>query len=123
MEAMKKINDLCHIIIGFSFVHAIGNLTDWNDFDTVGKFIAVPILSLFFGLCIGFCIEWIENVVVKSDYDVSDIVRTMFGAFFGGLTSVLFPNLNLFMNITLGISAMLCLVELYFLYKIYKQRK
>jgi hypothetical protein len=47
----------------------------------------------------------------------------MIGALFGGLTATLFPNLDLFMWVMLSISALLCLVELYFLYKIYKQRK
>ncbi len=120
---MKTINNICHYIIGFSFAHAIGNLTDFNDFDTMGKLIAVPVLSLFIGACIGFVIEWLENVATKQPYDLTDILRTMFGAFFGGLTSVLFPDLNLFMWVTLSISGALCLVELYFLYKIYTQRK
>ena len=120
---MKTANNIAHYILGFTLSHAIGNLTDFNEFDTYGKLIAVPVLSLFFGLCLGFVIEWTENVVTKQDYDTTDILRTMVGAFFGGLTATLFPNLNLFVWITLGISAMLCLVELWFLYKIYKSNK
>ena len=123
METMKKINNLCHYFLGFAIVHAIGNLTDWNDFDTIGKFVAVPILGLFFGIAIGFVIEWIESVVTKESFDLIDIARTMIGGFLGGLFATLFINLNLFMWVTLSISAMLCAVELIFLYKRYKRNE
>ena len=109
---MKTFNNICHYIIGFSFLHAIGNLTDWNEFDNYSKIIAVPVLSIIIGAASGFAIEWVQVVIIKKGWNNTDILRTTIGAFFGGLMSVFFPNLNLFMWISLGISASLILMEL-----------
>ena len=109
---MKTLNDIFHYLIGFSFLHAIGNLTNWNEFDNYSKIIAVPILSIIIGIAIGFGIEAIQDLIVKKGFDNTDIARTTIGAFFGGLMSVFFPSLDLFMWISLGVSASLIIMEL-----------
>lgn len=120
---MKQFSNICHYFVGFVWLYAIGNLTNWNEFDNYSKIIAVPLLSIIITAVLGFFIEWVQGLATKQQFDLTDIIRTVIGGFFGGLTAVLFPNLNLFMWISLGVTAILSAVELILLYKIYKQRK
>ena len=120
---MKQFSNICHYFVGFVWLYAIGNLTNTSTFDLYGKFMAV-VVSIFLGAFFGWIIEQVQFYFTDEQKPyLDDIVRTSIGGLFGGLMAVLFPKLNLFMWISLGVTAILSAVELILLYKIYKQRK
>jgi hypothetical protein len=111
-----KLRDSFHIFIGFAIMYLIGSLTDFAEFTLDGKIIGVPLVSAVIGVSIGFFWEWCQSVIIKSYFDVMDIVRTAVGTLVGGLFSLWFPDIKWLMISTFVISMLLVLNDLkYFL--------
>ena len=113
-----KLRDSFHIFIGFAIMYLIGSFTDFSEYTLEGKIIGVPITSIIIGIVIGFFWEWAQAVIIKSYFDVMDIVRAVIGTFIGGLFSLWFPDIKWLMISTCVISMLLVLNDLkYFLKK------
>lgn len=120
---MKTFNNICHYILGISIMYFIGNATEFSTYTDYSKVIAI-ITSLFLGFGIGWSIEQFQFYITKvAKAYWNDVARTTVGFLIGGLMAVFFPNLNLFMWVSLSVTAILSAVELILLYKIYKQIK
>jgi hypothetical protein len=113
-----KLRDSFHIFIGFAIMYLIGSATDFAEFTLDGKIVGVPLVSAIIGISIGFFWEWCQSVIIKSHFDVMDIVRTAVGTFTGGLFSLWLPDIKWLMISTSVISMLLVLNDLkYFLNK------
>ena len=78
-----------HVIIGAVIMFAIGWITDFNEYTTQGKYIGVPLLSLFLGTVIGFVWELCQWIKYGAYMDRNDIIRTAIGFLIGGLIATL----------------------------------
>lgn len=113
-----KLRDSFHIFIGFAIMYAIGSFTEFSEYTLSGKIIGVPVVSAFVGFSIGWFWEWCQSVIIKSYFDIMDIIRTAIGTLLGGLFSLWLPNINWLIWSTCIISALLVLNDLkYFLKK------
>ena len=78
-----------HVILGILIMFTIGFITDFNNYTTEGKYIGVPLVSLFLGLFVGFSWELYHWVKVGAYMDKNDIIRTAIGFLIGGLLATL----------------------------------
>lgn len=78
-----------HILCGFAIMLAIGILAKFSTYTTEGRLIGVPLLSVFFGLFIGFAWELYRWKIGRSYIDINDIFRTAIGALIGGVIACL----------------------------------
>ena len=53
----RERKDLLHVVLGIVIMFTIGFITDFNNYTTEGKYIGVPLVSLFLGTFIGFSWE------------------------------------------------------------------
>jgi hypothetical protein len=67
----------------------IGFITDFDNYTTEGKYIGVPLVSLFLGLFVGFSWELYHWVKTGAYIDKNDIIRTAIGFLIGGLLATL----------------------------------
>jgi hypothetical protein len=85
----RKKRDLLHVILGILIMFTIGWITDFSNYTTEGKYIGVPLVSLFLGLFVGFNWELYHWVKVGAYMDKNDIIRTATGFLIGGLLATL----------------------------------
>jgi len=85
----NKTRDLLHIFLGILIMFTIGYLTDFSNYTTEGKYIGVPLVSLFLGTFVGFSWELYHWVKVGAYMDKNDIIRTAIGFLIGGLLATL----------------------------------
>jgi hypothetical protein len=72
-----------HVILGILIMFTIGFITDFSNYTTEGKYIGVPLLSIFLGLFVGFCWELYHWVKIGAYMDSNDIIRTAIGFLIG----------------------------------------
>jgi hypothetical protein len=85
----NKTRDLLHVILGILIMFTIGFTTDFSNYTTEGKYIGVPLVSLFLGTFIGFGWELYHWVKTGAYMDKNDIIRTAIGFLIGGLLATL----------------------------------
>jgi hypothetical protein len=85
----NKTRDLLHVLLGILIMFTIGWITDFGNYTTEGKYIGVPLVSLFLGTFIGFCWELYHWVKTGAYMDKNDIIRTAIGFLIGGLLATL----------------------------------
>ena len=78
-----------HVLLGILIMFTIGFITDFSNYTTEGKYIGVPLLSLFLGLFVGFCWELYHWVKIGAYMDSNDIIRTEIGFLIGGMLATL----------------------------------
>jgi hypothetical protein len=78
-----------HVILGILIMFTIGFMTDFSNYTTEGKYIGVPLVSLFLGLFVGFNWELYHWVKTGAYIDKNDIIRTATGFLIGGLLATL----------------------------------
>jgi hypothetical protein len=78
-----------HVILGILIMFTIGFITDFDNYTTEGKYIGVPLVSLFLGIFIGFSWELYHWVKTGAYMDKNDIIRTATGFLIGGLLATL----------------------------------
>jgi hypothetical protein len=78
-----------HVILGTAIMFIIGWLTGFNDYTTEGKYIGVPLVSIFLGLFVGFGWELYHWVQTGAYMDKNDIIRTAIGFLIGGLLATI----------------------------------
>jgi hypothetical protein len=78
-----------HVLLGILIMFTIGFITDFNNYTTEGKYIGVPLLSIFLGLFVGFCWELYHWVKIGAYMDSNDIIRTAIGFLIGGMLATL----------------------------------
>ena len=79
-----------HVILGIFIMFTIGFLTKFSTYSTEGKYIGVPLLSIFLGAFAGLIWEAYWNYKIKqSQIDLNDIIRTATGFLIGGLIATL----------------------------------
>jgi hypothetical protein len=88
MTKREKRNAL-HVILGILIMFTIGFITDFSNYTTEGKYIGVPLVSLFLGLFVGFSWELYHWVKIGAYMDKNDIIRTAIGFLIGGLLATL----------------------------------
>jgi hypothetical protein len=81
----REKKDALHVILGILIMFTIGFITDFDNYTTEGKYIGVPLVSLFLGLFIGFSWELYHWVQKGAYMDKNDIIRTAIGFLIGGL--------------------------------------
>lgn len=106
-----------HILIGFTIMYIIGSLTNFSNFTDVGKLIGVPIASAIVGVVVGFFWEWFQSYIMKSFFDMKDVIRTGLGSLLGGLYSIFIPDVVWFMILWSSVSFILVVNDLIFMYK------
>lgn len=85
----REKKDLLHYILGAIIMYLIGLATNFSTYTIEGKYIGVPLLSLFLGAFVGFVWE-LYHWVKSGDYmDFNDILRTMTGFLIGGMLATL----------------------------------
>jgi hypothetical protein len=85
----REKRDALHVILGILIMFTIGFTTDFNNYTTEGKYIGVPLLSIFLGLFVGFCWELYHWVKIGAYMDSNDIIRTAIGFLIGGMLATL----------------------------------
>jgi hypothetical protein len=87
LNNVRIINDVFHILIGFTIMYDLGILTDFSEYTKEGKIIGVTGLSIILGTIFGFSWElyWFDKN--KSEIDKKDVIRTAIGFLIGGLLS------------------------------------
>lgn len=85
----REKRDALHVILGILIMFSIGFITDFNNYTTEGKYIGVPLLSIFLGLFVGFCWELYHWVKIGAYMDSNDIIRTAIGFLIGGMLATL----------------------------------
>lgn len=85
----RQKKDLLHYIIGAVLMYLIGVATNFNTYTIEGKYIGVPLLSLFLGAFVGFCWELYHWTKSGAYIDEKDILRTMTGFLIGGMLATL----------------------------------
>ncbi len=85
----EQILNSLHIIGGIAVMYFLGFATGFSTYTTEGKYILVPILSIFLGLFIGFIWEGIFNYYKDTPMNVKDIIRTTIGFLIGGLLATI----------------------------------
>jgi hypothetical protein len=85
----REKRDALHVILGILIMFTIGFITDFNNYTTEGKYIGVPLLSIFLGLFVGFCWELYHWVKIGAYMDSNDIIRTAIGFLIGGMLATL----------------------------------
>ena len=78
-----------HVLLGILIMFSIGFITDFSNYTTEGKYIGVPLLSIFLGLFVGFCWELYHWVKIGAYMDSNDIIRTAIGFLIGGMLATL----------------------------------
>lgn len=79
----RKINDLFHIILGFTAMYDIGVATNFYTYTLDGKRFGVTLLSAFLGFAFG--VIW--EIVRSLKFDKKDVLRTAIAFLVGGLLS------------------------------------
>lgn len=111
-----KLRDSFHIFIGFAIMYLIGSITEFSTYTLSAKIVGVPIVSAMIGCSIGWFWEWCQSVIIKSYFDIMDVVRTGVGTLAGGLFSLWLPNIDWLIWSTCIVSVLLVLNDLkYFL--------
>lgn len=87
LNNVRIINDLFHIVIGFTIMYDLGTLTDFSEYTTEGKIVGVTGLSIILGTIFGFTWELYWLGKNKGDVDKKDVIRTAIGFLIGGLLS------------------------------------
>jgi hypothetical protein len=85
----REKRDALHVLLGILIMFTIGFITDFNNYTTEGKYIGVPLLSIFLGLFVGFCWELYHWVKIGAYMDSNDIIRTAIGFLIGGMLATL----------------------------------
>jgi hypothetical protein len=85
----REKRDALHVILGILIMFTIGYLTHFSNYTTEGKYIGVPLLSIFLGLFVGFCWELYHWVKIGAYMDSNDIIRTAIGFLIGGMLATL----------------------------------
>jgi hypothetical protein len=85
----REKRDSLHVILGAVIMFTIGFITDFDNYTTEGKYIGVPLLSIFLGTFIGFSWELYHWVKTGAYMDSNDIIRTAIGFLIGGLLATL----------------------------------
>lgn len=78
-----------HVILGIAIMFLIGYITGFSNYTNEGRYIGVPLLSIFMGLFVGFGWElywWVKNGAYM---DINDIFRTTIGFLIGGILATL----------------------------------
>ena len=78
-----------HVLLGILIMFTIGFITDFNNYTTEGKYIGVPLVSIFLGLFVGFCWELYHWDRTGAYMDKNDIIRTAIGFLIGGLLATI----------------------------------
>lgn len=111
-----------HVQIGFTIMYLIGCLTGFAEFTLYSKIVGVGFISIIVGLAIGFAWEWLQALINPKVFDENDIERTIIGTVFGGIFSIIFPDVQWLLWGSCIISTFLIVKDLIFLYKIFKNK-
>ena len=93
-------------------MYAIGNLTNFAEFTSFSKAVGIPLISITVGLGVGFAWEWRQSLINPKIFDWNDIERTVIGCVIGGILSVLIPNVQWLIVLTVIISGCLIVNDL-----------
>lgn len=85
----RQRKDLLHYVVGMGLMYLIGVATHFSTYTIEGKYIGVPLLSLFLGAFVGFGWELYHWVKIGAYMDFNDILRTMTGFLIGGMLATL----------------------------------
>lgn len=85
----RQRKDLLHYVVGAVLMYLIGVATHFSTYTTEGKYIGVPLLSLFLGAFVGFGWELYHWIKSGAYMDEKDILRTMTGFLIGGMLATL----------------------------------
>lgn len=110
----RQVNDLFHIVIGFSAMYDIGFLTKFFTYTTSAKIIGTNLLSLVLGAFFGYVWELLNWFFKGSKSDNKDVLRTMLGFALGGLFSTWTePSQTLFIVLSVLSAAILTFIFTY----------
>lgn len=91
----RKINDLFHIILGFTVMYDIGVATNFYTYTLMGKLIGVTGASVILGGIFGVTWESLKEKYQKSKFNKKDIMRGIIGFTIGGFCASLFAPIQI----------------------------
>lgn len=91
---MKKIRNLSHYLLGFTFLYRIGNETFTNDFWLWQKIVGSIFIGLIFGGFIGAIWELVNKIFFDIQANINDVIRMAMGGFLGCLTACFFIDVK-----------------------------
>ena len=94
-QIKNQFNNVLHVILMFSILYLIGVATEFSEFTTEAKIIAIAPSSYIIGWVIGFFLEFGQSKLMTDSYSKTDMILYAIGGLIGGVASIFFVNLSI----------------------------
>lgn len=93
---MITLRNIGHYIIFGMVAYLIGNVTELHFYKGIGNLIACAFAGAVIGLVGGFLFDWLQELFKVGKIDMTDVLRSGIGGFFGGALAFFTGNDFLF---------------------------
>lgn len=111
-QIKNQFNNVLHVILMFSILYLIGVATEFSEFTTEAKIIAIAPSSYIIGWVLGFFLEYGLAKLMTDSYSRTDMILYATGGLIGGVVSIFYINLSFLCFIGISLCFIAAIVDI-----------